>query len=409
MDPIKEAMKESYKGHGLSKLKKLETQQKVREQRKTMLPVVISTVVTFTIFLFVFLTINEQDPELKMSASISSKVEGQDAVIEMMERKLQFQTIIEDGEITAAERMEYLRTSDWKLQLAFEHITNSTYEIPDVTEDQGMLYATLLFYMRQFILEPHSISEVATAYAQVRDFQQLPELVPVLDVHVLAGYQPLKYEQMPANRNFFLANRTLQTIIVCMYILSMFFIIKNIRKRQHLWSTLSNVFIVIATLIIFFKPLPLFYANDETTLSISSIKAIKEAGLPTDQAQFISAATFDNSRFALIKERQNQHILVRFQKGDNYYQFTDFNFSVPGENVPVISNIFHVRNDGQAIYVMAFTEGHPITKGMLIDHGGNDIEFQVEQGKAGIEAIYLPQRNTSFGLKFYDANGEIVR
>ncbi|WP_336046455.1 hypothetical protein [Solibacillus ferritrahens] len=135
MDPIKEAMKESYKGHGLSKLKKMETQQKVREQRKTMLPVVISTVVTFTIFLFIFLTINEQNPELKMSASISSKVEGQDAVNEMMERKLQFQTIIEDEEITAAERVEYLRTSDWKLQLAFEHITNSTYEIPDVTED----------------------------------------------------------------------------------------------------------------------------------------------------------------------------------------------------------------------------------------------------------------------------------
>ena len=118
-----------------SKIKKLETQQKVRKQHKTMLPVVISTMVTFTIFLFIFLTINKQDPELKMSASISSKVEGQDAVNEMMERKLQFQTIIEDEEITAAERVEYLRTSDWKLQLAFEHITNSTYEIPDVTED----------------------------------------------------------------------------------------------------------------------------------------------------------------------------------------------------------------------------------------------------------------------------------
>mgnify|MGYP003448533908 FL=1 len=176
-----------------------------------------------------------------------------------------------------------------------------------------------------------------------------------------------------------------------------------------MWITLSIVAVVISTLVILFKPLPHFYANDETTLLTSSIKAIKEAGLPTDQAQFITAATFDNSRFALIKERQNQHILVRFQKGDNYYQFTDLNISVPGEDVSVIRDFFHVRNDGQAIYVMAFTEGHPITKGVLIDHGGNDIEFQVEQGKAAIEAIYLPQRNTSFGLKFYDANGEIVR
>ena len=406
MDPIKEAMKESYKGHGLSKLKKLETQQKVREQRKTMLPVVISTVVTFTIFLFIFLTINEQDPELKMSSSISSKVEGQDAVIEMMERKLQFQTIIEDGEVTAAERLEYLRKSDWKLQLAFEHITNSTYEIPDVTEDQGLLYATLLFYMRQFMLEPHSISEVAEAFSQVRVFQQLPELVPVLDAHILAKYQPTKDELMPANQQFFLVNRTLQVIIVCMYILSVFFIIKNIIKRQHLWITLSNIAVVIATFVILFKPLPHFYANDETTLLTSSIKAIKEAGLPTDQAQFISAATFDNSRFALIKEQQN-HMLVRFQKGDNYYQFTDF--TTLGEDTPVITGIFHVRNDGQAIYVMAFTEGHPIVKGVLIDHASKEIEFQVEQGKAGIEAVYLPQRNTSFGLKFYDANGEIVR
>ena len=271
-----------------------------------------------------------------------------------------------------------------------------------------MLYATLLFYMRQFMLEPHSITEVADAFSQVRRFQQLPELVPVLDALILANYQPTKAEQMPANQKFFLVNRTLQTVIVCMYILSIFFIIKNILKRQHLWITLLNIGIVIATLVFLFKPLPHFYANDETTLSISSIKVIKEAGLPTDQAQFISAATFDNSRFALIKEQQN-HLLVRFQKGDNYYQFTDFNFSVPGENVPVISNIFHVRNDGQAIYVMAFTEGHPIVKGVLIDHASKEIEFQVEQGKAGIEAIYLPQRNTSFGLKFYDANGEIVR
>ncbi|MGN7476569.1 hypothetical protein ACTHOQ_01840 [Solibacillus silvestris] len=405
MDPIKDAMKESYKGHGLSHLKKLEIHQKTQHRPKKVLPVTITLVVTATIFLFVFLIINEQGTGFDMSASTANSMKGQDAVIAMMERKLQFQKIIEDGEITAVERIEYLRTSDWKLQLAFEGTANTAYAIPEATEEQGATYAALLFYMREYMLEPQSIPEVAKAFSEARGFRQLHELVPVLKAFVQAEYLSAQDEQMPANRNFFLVNDTLQIIIICMYALCTLFILKNIFKRQHLWITLLNVFIVIATLVFFFKPLPHLYAYDETALSLSSLKAIKEAGMLTDDARFITAATFDNSRFALIEEQQS-HVLASFQREDNVYRFSDLQIL---HHTPVIQGIYHIRNDGQAIFVMAFTEGHPITKGVLSYYDGSEIEFQIEEGKAVIEAVYLPQRNTSFGLEFFDENGGIVR
>lgn len=69
-----------------------------------------------------------------------------------------------------------------------------------------------------------------------------------------------------------------------------------------------------------------------------------------------------------------------------------------------------MRNDGQAIYAFALVEDHPIVKGTLVMHDKEKrtYEFVIEKGKAVIESLYLPQKDISFELKFYDEYGKIV-
>ena len=407
MDPIKEAMKEVYKGHGMSKAKKIETRQNVRKPKKMILPVAISAVLTAAMLFFIFSMIEQQDSEVDRAFSVSSREGAEDEVIAMMERKRQFQSIIEDGIITEQERMDYLRTSDWHLQLAFEHIANTVYPNPAVTQEQGLGYATLLFYMREYILSPQNTSEVAAAFAEVRGFKQLLDLLPVMDNYILAEYLPSKDEELPVNRVFFNLAQGLQVVIVIMYAISLFFIMKNLIARQRIWLTMANILVVMLTAIFFFKPMDTYYANDETTLFTSSLKAMDSIGLTSEDVKLVSSATFDNSRFALLQE-QNRHTLVRFQKRDNSYQFTEINSWPPTQ---IMSAKYHVRNDGQAIYVFALTEGHSITKGILTIHDKEKrtVEFSIEKGNAAIEALYLPQKDISFELKFYDEFGEVVK
>ncbi len=406
MDPIKEAMKEAYKGHGLSRAKKIEIREKVKKPRKTFLPIVISVLLTAAMFLFVVSIIEQKDEAMNSIASISSDVAKEDGVVAMMERKLQFQSILEDGVITEKEQMDYLRTSDWGLQLAFEKgASTTTYKVPTLTHEEGIAYATLLFYMREFMLMPQNIAEITTAFSQVKDFQRLVDVIPVLDTLILTEYSPSSNEDMPSNRLFFMSDRFSQCVILLLLVVNLFLIVRMVYKGKFGFTmVLALVFILFS--FILFKPQPNYFANDEASLLVSSLKGMDSIGLSSDSAELVASATFDSSRFALVKNGRT-NTLVRFQNYDNAYRFTEVNSS---QHAAVMSNFYHVRHDGQAIYAFALVENHPIVKGTLVIHDKKKrtYDFVIEKGKAVIESLYLPQKDISFELKFYDEYGKIV-
>lgn len=412
MSRIKEAMEEVYREGHFSVEKKRETLQKARRKRQTIWTslVPVTVIVTFCVLLVFLLQpqsqiVNMSDQPLHQSTEPAPR----DAIIEIANRKLQFQQIIEDGEITEQEQMSYLQTSDWKLQLAFEKGDGTTYHISYLTEKERLGYADLLFYMREYIYAGEVHEDVVTAFQKTRTFHEIAQLMPIVKQHVLLDYVSVHDERMPHTRWFLNATTPIQISIVIGVITIFITSLVNILTKRNFILLSIQLLALIVLFAIATKPVEQYAAIDETTIFQSSEAVIRKLGINYESARLIDVAQFDNLRAAFmeLEGATSRYAVVQFTRDGNDYLFSEVHWL---NDFKSWATMTFIRNDGQGGYFVALNEGHDVAtvEIKVYSNPTRSITLDVKEWIPMLYMFYLPRVDNSFEIILYDRDGKRI-
>lgn len=408
-DPIRNAIKVAYKDGKFSNAKKIDTQQKVQNQKKKFLPFGVTIIATcFVAVLTIFLLTSSDENIYQLKGTSSSQLAPNDVAPAYMNRFEEFKELLLYRKIDEEKRLQYLAESDWLLQRAIKSGESVFYNSQGFSEEEIYNLNSLLFYMYEYVANPSE--EIQFAIGDIQSFEQLrvkaKELSNTLASLTNNEYISTAQEQTATNSSFLNADFPQQLVTISVFLFFSTLLYRNWKGNRNLFFGFIQVFILIFLLwiICFGNDAYMRFGHDETTLMQETLTQI-ESDIDLVGGENLSyAATFGNYRYALINLYDDVSAFSSFERSDDAYIYQGAQW---GKQKFFTEHVF--VDDETRIFVIATQEGHTASRIDLIGDGKlGTFTINIEPGKANIYGIYIPSSFNSFSTAIYDTNEELL-
>lgn len=408
MNSLKDHINEVHKEKHFDLERQLETIQKARQKkagrRKFHWQPLFATVgIAFITLLFVYFQVEQQPANLPASSELAPE----HAEVAFMERLAQFQQIIADGTITDEERRQFLSTSDWLLQRAFESGNSLFYNRPKMTADEVLQVNMLLSYMNEFVEQHEHVRKLANIELEGESFREVLALLPEWNAHFATlipnTYVPTNEEKPRTNNAFLNGPLNIKLLWTVGFLLLVYAFVFNLRYMRKILLGVIQISLIFFFGSAFFKEDTRLYGHDETAI----MHSINQNNEMKNSETLLAAATFHNVRYVLTRFSDNSRIGISiFSRGDKTYELYGGHYLHSSANIVIIPNSLEYLEQGN---IVGIADNSKITKVVLTDNYTNEqYEIEIDPVKANIYRLIIPEQLKGYYIDVYDVEGERV-